>query len=145
MNLKTRFKKRVKLKPRDKRPLEKTIENGFVRKMKTAGYVTRKMNGMGFNDWPDRMIVGDKGRVAWVEFKRPGEEPTENQSDLHTMLRLSGHPVLVSTNAQEATDWVLATLPRVQIRAAGLRKRTVAAAPRGSSYTPTRKRPARRV
>lgn len=51
--------------------------------------------------WPDMMIVY-KGGVFFIELKRPGEVPNENQANCHAVLRRMGHRVFVCTSVSEA-------------------------------------------
>lgn len=59
------------------------------------GCKSRKMNGMGFADWPDRVYLTKSGKTLWIEFKRFGEGPTPNQAELHKWMREHGHTVKV--------------------------------------------------
>lgn len=97
---------------------EAALEHWCVGKAKERGWVSRKMNGLGFRDWPDRLFIRPlklisrhsrqllpaalsprRGwtyqRPVWVELKRRGEVPTLNQSVLHKMLRDRGEDVRV--------------------------------------------------
>jgi hypothetical protein len=56
------------------------------------------MNGLGFRAWPDRLFVSPNGRVAWVEFKKPGGQPTLSQALMHATLRQMGHHPIVVDN-----------------------------------------------
>lgn len=93
---------------RRRKKLEKTVENACVEKARELGWEARKMNGLGFNSWPDRLFIPPKtawpltpGKPFWVEFKRPGEEPTEGQSNLHEDLRARGESVFVFDTVDE--------------------------------------------
>ena len=85
---------------RSKRKLERTLEAAAIAHAKLHGVLSRKMNGLGFNAWPDRAFlppqVSAKLRRAnpeatlpllWVEFKREGEGLTDLQVDMHKDLR----------------------------------------------------------
>lgn len=77
-------------------PLERTIENRIVTHAKKQwGLVSRKMNGLGFNSWPDRMFLIPGGKPLFMEVKRQGGTPTEGQAELHAMLRRLGYEVCV--------------------------------------------------
>lgn len=79
--------------------LERDIERAFVDAMREQGILKKfavvKLNLMGFRGWPDRLIFGDKRFVLFIEFKRPGEEPSPHQSKIHRVLRGWGFTVLV--------------------------------------------------
>lgn len=70
-----------------RRPLETSIETAVVKKAKSLGYINRKMNGLGFRSWPDRLFIHTSGAMVWIEFKRYGEEPTAGQAEMHKELR----------------------------------------------------------
>jgi hypothetical protein len=98
---------------------ESSIENSIVqwchadeRKSRT-----RKMNGYGFNSWPDRQVLPPtvwqglgrrvphpelrERRPLWAEVKRPGEEATEAQDLIHQELRTAGQVVVVVHSLEE--------------------------------------------
>ena len=90
------------------KPLEKDIEQAFLRKLKKAFPYIRapKMTMLSQRSWPDRILFLPKGRVLLIEFKRPGELPTELQEECHEYLRDMGHDVQVFSNAEEAFNYV---------------------------------------
>ena len=54
---------------------------------------------------PDLVCIGDGGKVAWLEVKRPGYTASavrESQHDAHDMLRRKGHHVAIVTSQDEA-------------------------------------------
>lgn len=71
-----------------------------MRYVRQRGWLARKMNGLGFRAWPDRLFIplSKKLRSFWVEFKREGEEPTVLQTKIHQMLRTRGERVEVIDN-----------------------------------------------
>ncbi len=93
--------------------LERDIEESCRKIALKKGWVSRKMNGMGFNHWPDRLFIppasashklfkkGVKLRPFWVEFKRPGEEPTEMQQRMIDDLQMRGEEVHVCDNEED--------------------------------------------
>ncbi len=93
------FKRRVK---------ESTVENSFIRKCRNyeQPLKLRKMNGEGNRSWPDRMILGSQGFTAFIEFKRPGEKPTELQSEMLQELGQLGFPASWFDDATRAFDWL---------------------------------------
>lgn len=95
-------RKAVKPKPRVFR-LERDLEDACVRYSHERGCVTRKMNGRGFRAWPDRLVLFPGNVHEFVEFKKPGEEPTPLQRKLHRMLRRLGHTVHVCDNFEDFT------------------------------------------
>ncbi len=81
-----------------KKRLEKSAEGAVNRHAKKLKILRRKMNGFGFNSWPDQLYLGTKKRFVWIEFKRVGKEPTPLQAEMHKTLRFLGHKVLVITD-----------------------------------------------
>jgi hypothetical protein len=80
------------------RVLEKTIERNVVNYALKKGIESVKLNGMGKRSHPDRMFLGPRGRVLFIEFKKPGEEPTPLQKHLHKKWKRLGHKVYVVDN-----------------------------------------------
>ena len=91
---------------RGRKPLEKDIENAFVRKVKQLGCITRKINGMGFNAWPDRLILCPGGATLFIEFKRPGETLAPLQDALHSDVKAMGHTWYVCDSWENALSIV---------------------------------------
>ena len=83
-------------------PKESAEENKFVRACRERGWRTRKLNGEGQRDWPDRLVCLPCSLTALIEFKRRGKGPNAGQADKHAELRALGHVVLVCDTAQEA-------------------------------------------
>lgn len=101
MSKKLEAKVRRALKRRGQR--ESAIEGKGVAYAKTRGWLARKMNGLGFRDWPDRLFIPRVNRHGkllrfWVEFKRPGQLPTEAQSRMADDLVQRGETVYMCDN-----------------------------------------------
>ena len=81
-----------------RRKLEKSVEDRCVRLAKNKGWLVRKINGLGYRSWPDRLFIPprkSKLEQFWVEFKRLGEVPTPLQEQVHIDLRVRGQRVYV--------------------------------------------------
>lgn len=67
--------------------LERNIENRCVKYARKHGWLARKMNGLGYVSWCDRLFIPPKktggGFVLWVEFKVPGKQLTALQQHHH--------------------------------------------------------------
>ena len=74
--------------------LEKDIEKPSVAKARKAGWWVRKFKAPGRTSVPDD-IFGKYGYMFFVEFKRPGGEATEKQSDEHELMLGVGLTVYV--------------------------------------------------
>lgn len=88
-----------------RRRKEGSIEESCRVLAQDRGWTSRKMNGLGFRDWPDRIflppVTSRRGRRFWAEFKRPGEEPTPAQAKMHRNLRARGEEVWVLDNKED--------------------------------------------
>ena len=82
--------------------LESAIEARAVAKIKKLGVMSRKMNGMGYRGWPDRLFILPGGKSVFIEFKRPGGTLTALQAHIHEELKAKDHVVWVCSNADAA-------------------------------------------
>lgn len=97
-------------------PLEKAIAAEVVQALRTIGChvsstqqarASRQTIGM-----PDLYATHAAwGVAAWIEVKRPGEQPRPSQVEWHERTRAAGVHVLVVTNAAAAIEQ-FAALPR---------------------------------
>lgn len=106
---------------------ESTIERHLVRSVNAAGGQVRKVQWIGRNSAPDRVVMlpartlspasidcawcKPKGRVVWVELKAPGQKPTAAQSREHARMRAVGQDVRV-LDSVGAVDAMLQELRR---------------------------------
>jgi len=99
-------------------PLESSIEDKFVQKLKEAAEAwgislkTRKMNGLGYAGWPDRLVIGPQKFSCWIEFKRPGKESnvSDGQKSMFDEMEKLGHFVYVTNSATLAIAFVQESL-----------------------------------
>lgn len=68
---------------------EDLIEKSAVGVAKLAGWISYKVSWLGQRGAPDRVFMR-KGRCVWIEFKRPGEEPTVQQYRMAERMRDAG-------------------------------------------------------
>lgn len=87
---------------------EGAIEQRCVDHARDRRWLARKMNGLGFRSWPDRLFIPretkallSQRRAIWVEFKRPGEGPTLEQRRMHKDLRARGEVVYIVDNLRD--------------------------------------------
>lgn len=85
--------------------LEKDIEKDCRGIALEFGWISRKMNGLGYRSWPDRLFIPpikkfrhDHRNTFWVEFKRPGEVATPDQERMIKDLRKRGEKVYICDN-----------------------------------------------
>jgi hypothetical protein len=89
-----------------KKVLERDIENKFVKEVKKLGCKTRKLNGMGYKSWPDRLILCPGGAILFIEFKKPGEGLSELQQSLHSEVAEIGHVFKTYDSWEDAIKYV---------------------------------------
>ena len=85
--------------------LEKDTEKSFVDWLETFyvnEYYALKLSVLGRVGFPDRLIVGRKAFVMFIEFKRVGEEPRKLQLYWHKKLRALGFIVVVCETKEGA-------------------------------------------
>lgn len=75
--------------------LEKTLEQKLVKAVKAAGGMAPKLISPGLAGMPDRLVLLPRGKMAFVEVKRPGMKPRPIQIKRHKMLRQLGFKVYV--------------------------------------------------
>lgn len=90
--------------------LEKVVERKVVEWLRKRGCVCLKLNLIGSTGWPDRLILAPGGRLAFVEFKRPGEQLRRNQPHRVALLRNLGFYVGVFDEVDAAIEALDSTL-----------------------------------
>lgn len=88
----------------------KHVEQPVLDWCKKRGIMHRKMNGLGFRGWPDRLFILPSGRVVWIEFKRPGGKLTPLQEAIHAKLEALGHHVHVIDTKNAGAETLLRAL-----------------------------------
>ncbi len=94
--------------PGRKAPLERTIVAKVMATARAAGWWAMKTHGGGYGSvvgLPDVLCIKD-GKAAWMEVKRPGEEPTRIQTHRHRELIGFGCPVAVVCSAGDAKEFL---------------------------------------
>lgn len=80
-------------------PRESVLEARCVKLAKESGWLARKLNGLGYASWPDRLFLAPTQACSlptfFVEFKRHGEGATPLQAKMHEELRRRGYHVFV--------------------------------------------------
>ena len=66
--------------------LERNIENYLKKKAKENGFIIFKLQFIGINGAPDRMLCKD-GKIIFVELKAPGKKPKKHQLLLHNKFK----------------------------------------------------------
>jgi hypothetical protein len=73
-----------------RRVLESSIERAAKKKLDAAGCIVLKV---GFDGWPDRLVLEGGGRHRWIEFKRPGGKLRKAQEKRKELLERIGDTV----------------------------------------------------
>lgn len=81
--------------PKARKLLEKDIENPVCKYAGRCGWRAMKFTSPNYRSVPDRIFFKHPNRVFFIEFKRPGEEPTPKQWAEITRLKDEGFEVFV--------------------------------------------------
>jgi len=84
-----------------KKEREAAAESLLCRRVKAAGGLCPKF---GANGWPDRIVIL-RGRVTWIELKRPGGRPRPDQLHVIEKLQRAGADVRVLAGTLEVEAW----------------------------------------
>lgn len=84
--------------------LESRIEARSVKELAKVGALAIKV---GYDGWPDRLVIYAPGRVIWFEFKQPGTGRISQKQKLRAKeLNQHGHEVYYPTSYKEALAYV---------------------------------------
>lgn len=83
------------------KPLESEIERKICDYAERRGWWVGKFVSPGQTGVPDRLFIR-RGRVIFLEIKRPGEKPTEKQYSKHREMRNYGAEVYWVDNLDDA-------------------------------------------
>jgi len=86
---------------------ESQIENRLIKELKKLGIETRKVQWIGRDGAPDRLILANGG--IWAELKAPGEKPRLNQVIEHKKMRAAGMRVEI-IDSPEGVDRLVGEL-----------------------------------
>lgn len=82
---------------------EKHIERDFCVAAEQLGFIAIKMNLMGFRGLPDRLILGPRRFVLFIEFKRKNHTPRRLQTHFVNIIKSFGFEVLI-IDGKDQTD-----------------------------------------
>lgn len=83
--------------------MEKGIEMYLNKKVREAGGLSLKLACTGIAGTPDRLILGNKGEVGFVECKAQGQKPRKLQVKMIDRLKKMGHKAFV-VDSYESVD-----------------------------------------
>jgi Holliday junction resolvase len=86
-----------------RQPSEKSIERAVIAEAKRLGWWSLKLHGGPYQTagLPDVLVIKG-GRAAWMEIKRPGEDPTRLQNHRMRELIEAGSPCTVVRSVGDA-------------------------------------------
>lgn len=85
---------------------ESDIEDYLVDAVRFLGGETRKVQWIGRNGAPDRVVMLPDGRLLWIELKQKGKSPAPIQLREHAKMARCGQHVYV-IDSMEGVDEVL--------------------------------------
>lgn len=85
---------------------ESEIEQHLVDTVQFLGGEIRKVQWIGRNGAPDRLVMLPEGRLLWIELKAPGKTPSPVQLREHAKMARCGQHVHV-VDSIEGVDEVL--------------------------------------
>jgi len=74
------------------------IERDHIARARSAGAVCIKGKVEGRAAFPDQLILKDRKRFYWIEFKSLTGSLQDDQIEMHKQLRKKGHTVYVCDN-----------------------------------------------
>ena len=80
---------------------EKSLERLLVRRVTDMGGLALKFVSPGMAGVPDRLLLLPDGKIAFVEMKAPGKEPSPLQRLRHEQLRDLGFRVYVVDSKED--------------------------------------------
>ena len=80
---------------------EKNLERKLVEAVTRMGGLAMKFVSPGMAGVPDRLLLFPEGKIAFVEMKAPGKQPTPLQRLRHAQLRDLGFRVYIIDNAEQ--------------------------------------------
>ena len=92
---------------------ESDVEKHLVKRVKELGGEVRKVQWIGRNGAPDRLVMlppqpfTGQSAVTWVELKAPGQKPRPSHVREHERMRAMGQRVVV-TDSIEGVEELLA-------------------------------------
>ena len=86
--------------------LERDVEAYFVRRVKEAGGIERKIAYVNRRNAADRLVIFYFNRISFVELKKPGKEPRTGQEREHKRLRDMGCDVWVISTHEQVDEFI---------------------------------------
>ena len=85
---------------------EKRVEARFARWCREQGIFALKLAAQGVTGFPDRSVILPGGKLICIEFKSPTGKTSKVQDQRIAALRALGVPVLVTSDYNEAREFV---------------------------------------
>lgn len=90
----------------ERRTLERRdVEKPAIDYAYKRGWWHTKVGALTRNSQPDDLFVR-RGVYLWIEFKKPGEEPTAQQLKRHDDMRKHGMDIRWTGDLKQAMEWL---------------------------------------
>jgi len=89
-----------------RKPLEKHLEAKLGQYARARGCLWLKFKSPARPSVPDRILIGPKGKIMFIELKRGGEKPTPPQLKEQMTLLDHGADARWTDNYQEGKAWI---------------------------------------
>jgi hypothetical protein len=86
--------------------LESKIEKTVCDYAKSKGWLVYKFVSPNNRGVPDRLLLGPDRKIAFIEFKAPGKEPTKLQKHVFSKIRALLFKVYVIDNIEEGKNLI---------------------------------------
>jgi hypothetical protein len=80
---------------------EKNIETKLTKAVKSMGGLALKLNILGFDGMPDRLVLLPHGKLAFIELKAPGKYPRPLQEKRKRQLEALGFLVFCIDSVEQ--------------------------------------------
>jgi len=87
--------------------LEKEIESYLAKQVKLRGGYCLKWVSPSTSFVPDRIVLAPKGKIYFIEMKRPGGRLSEGQKRFHAKLAKLDIEVFVLSSREEVDTWLM--------------------------------------
>ena len=85
---------------------ESLIESKFVKGVESLGYMCLKFNSFSMNGVPDRIVLGPRGKVMFVELKSTGKKLRPLQLKRKRQFEALGFQFAVISSLDEVGDFL---------------------------------------
>ncbi len=91
-------------------PLESKLEKDCIEFANANRCLFKKLQGVGWNGFPDRTLLVPGGGIYFFELKRKGKKPRPDQLNVHRELKRYGQSVFVVDDIEDFKKIVIGIL-----------------------------------